>query len=164
MSKEVQNRLLVSRMLRRHQQMAGGSFQFSLRSLLISITFFCLWLGLVCFLTAIRPRDISLPVHCWITALWGGIIVGAVVSRNAWYYFLGGAIGNALASPLTLVILAHDRRDALPFITFWWMSFVFAACASLVGGIYCVVRGKLLVGIENIIAFVASVVVFVAMS
>jgi hypothetical protein len=158
MSDETENRLLVARMLRRQRQMDSGSFQFSLRLLFITITFFCFWLGLVCLLTALRPAEVPLSMHYWITALWACIIIGALLSQSAWYYFLGGAIGSALVSPLTLMIFVHDRWGVLPLATFWWMSFVFATCACLSGGIDCLRRGKVLVGVVSILAFVGSIV------
>jgi hypothetical protein len=158
MSDQSQNRLLVARLLRRQRQMNARPIQFSLRSLLIGITILCLWLGL----TAVRPADVPLFFHYWVTALWVGIIVGVLVSRNALSYFVGGAAGNVLVSPLTFFILHHDRNSAWPLQTLWWMSFVFATCASLTGGIYCLWRGKVLTPPPNIVAFAVSVVAFVA--
>lgn len=163
MSNETKSRLLVAQMLRRQQQ-KDGTFQFSLRTLLISITFFCFWLGMVCVLTTIRPREIPVSIHYWIAFLWACIIVGAIVSQTAWYYFLGGVIGNMLASPLTLIVFHNDQSEFLPLTTFWWMSFAFATFACLTGGMYCVQQGKLLVGIANIVAFGTSIVAFVATS
>ena len=146
---------LPARLIGKQRDLARKPLQFTWQSLLIAVALMVVLAWLVQFLARTQPFDIPLAVHFVFLGLWTSAIVGAFVSRSAWWYFVGGIAGNVLASPLYIMMLYFSEPsdlDVLGVILFF-MLYTFAVFACFSGAIWCFRVGRAWMGVENIAAF-----------
>jgi hypothetical protein len=149
-----QNRDIVAQILRR-QIGERQRLRFSLRSMLLCVIFLAYFVWLATLLVPILPRDA--PVVFWIAqvcflTLWLSLVLGSFALGSAWWYVVGGSIGNIVASPITFLALWHQQLAW----TFWWMLLVFALFGCLFGGVTCVRKAKYEMGAENLSVAIIS--------
>jgi hypothetical protein len=149
---------VVTQLVRRQQALVRPRLQFTMRTLLIGTAYFACLVWLVQFIVRTEPLGIPIYMHLWFLFLWISAITGAYISQDAWWYFMGGAIGLALGSPILLDIYVHDLT-ALPLVTGWSSSFVFAMFANLGGGIHGFRTDRQSLALVNTAAFLFSAAV-----
>lgn len=159
-SDQYQDLGVVARLLRKQQALGRSPMQFTLGALLLGVGYLGCLIWIVRFIIQSEPLGIPFFLHLWFLVLWTNVVGGAFVSHDAWRYIVGGIIGVGLASPFLIDVFIHDF-EAIPLVTGWSTSFVFAMFANLSGGISCFHNGRQRIAVLNVAAFVFSIVIIV---
>src|SRR5262245_7076616 len=102
--------------------------QFTTQSLLLCMGYLGCLIWLVQFIFRAETVRIPLFMHLWFVVLWTSVVYGTFMLQNASPYVIAGMIGVGLTSPVLIDIFLQDF-EAIPLVTGWSASFIFAMFA-----------------------------------